>query len=225
MESKPKQPVGKDDKCNMYNASSRAALFRALTERKEFAATSRCFRAFYSKAARIFLVRGEGELVLPWKEAAAIDAIADAVAEAEAGGTAAPSAEAADDDDELCAVCDTDDANAQAAAVRVIRSCRGTHQGCVLGTFGACMPYHLSLHRTNKECPKLRIVCDADDTSVGGPRKSFYADFATLRRNAFRDCDLLSTLPKIRVFNPLGGVQGHPRLDPGGAGEARDLWL
>ena len=49
-----------------------------------------------------------------------------------------------------------------------------------------------------------------DDTSVGGPRKSFYADFATLRRNAFHDCDLLSTLPKIRVFNPLGGVQGIP---------------
>ena len=49
----------------MYNESSRAALFSALGDRVEFQGYKPIFRCFYSKPARIFLVRTDGELTLP----------------------------------------------------------------------------------------------------------------------------------------------------------------
>ena len=53
------------DKLNMYNESSRPALFTALNERSEFHGYKPIFRAFYSKPARIFLVRAHGEFTIP----------------------------------------------------------------------------------------------------------------------------------------------------------------
>ena len=93
---------------------------------------------------------------------------------------------------------------------KAVRSIRGTHQGCVVGTFGAVVPYHLSLHKTNKACKSMRIVCDADDTITGGPRDSLYSDLEVLRANQLTDCDLRENDAKLAALCPSGGVDGIP---------------
>jgi hypothetical protein len=65
IEQRPQEHVLKSDKFNMYNESSRPALFTALNERSEFHGYKPIFRAFYSKPARIFLVRAHGEFTIP----------------------------------------------------------------------------------------------------------------------------------------------------------------
>ena len=95
-------------------------------------------------------------------------------------------------------------------AVCLIRSRLGVHQGCVLGTFGAVLPYHLSLHRTNKACQDLRVVCDADDTIIGAPSDQLYESFEVLRTNEKEDCDLEENNDKLAVWIPAGGTEGIP---------------
>jgi hypothetical protein len=95
--------------------------------------------------------------------------------------------------------------------LRAIRSVRGVHQGCVVGAFGSLVPYHLSCHRTNKQCPSMRIVADADDTVVGGPKSSIYGDFDTFCDNEKEDCDVEERPDKLKTILPSGGTDGIPQ--------------
>ena len=63
------------------------------------------------------------------------------------------------------------------------------HLLCLCLTLGAVLPMHLSQHRAQKLCPGLRMIADADDTYVGGPKETLYDDYETLKSCAERDCD------------------------------------
>ena len=197
IEQQPDRHVLHSDKRNMYNESSRAALFSALDDRVEFQGYKPIFRCFYSKPARIFLVRADGELTLP-VSAHTVDA-----ADGDDGGDVMP-AVAAGNCSAVAVGADDDIVH------QVVRSVRGTHQGCVLGTFGSILPYHLSLHKTNKECPDMDIVCDADDTISSGTAGTLYRDFEVLRTNEETDCDLGENDVKLRALCPRGGTAGIP---------------
>ena len=156
----------------MYNLSSRYAMFEALRGRPEFRSLIPIFRTFYGRSARIFLVREEGELAISEETVAGAmeagqgdDAAAAAAAWADGGDVDAGALPAA----------------TFAAVVRVIRSRRGTHQGCVLATLGAVLPMHLVLCKVAKACPHIRIACEADDTYLSGPPQHLYCDFQYMR--------------------------------------------
>ena len=191
-----------DDKVNMYNLASRVALFAALHQRGEFSSLIPIFRTFYGKASRIFLVREEGELTI-----APAGEMAEAMEEGQCDDAAA-SAAAAERDDEVDVLA-TPEATF-AAAVQVIRSRRGTHQGCVLATLGAVLPMHLVQSAVAKECPHTRFVSFADDTYLGGPPTELYGNFKHLRDELEERCDLLTNLDKLKAFCPRGGTAGIP---------------
>ena len=93
---------------------------------------------------------------------------------------------------------------------RVCRSCRGTHQGCVLATLGACLPMHLRLHALNKLYPWLEILCDADDTYYKGHGRALYDAFDVIRGDLLANCDLRSNLDKVKALVAGGGVRDIP---------------
>jgi hypothetical protein len=200
IEAAPDDPVGSDDKENMYNLSSRVAMFEALHERDEFQAYIPIYRAFYGRAARIFLVRSQGEFTLLeiQPQSAADEEMGDGARDVD--GETIDVADAADDDELLRRV------------VHCIRSRRGTHQGCVLATLGAVLPLHLTQHRTQKDYKDMRMIADADDTYVGGPRANnyIYNAYDALRARSADECDHKSNLSKVKFLNPRGGVDGIP---------------
>ena len=90
-----------------------------------------------------------------------------------------------------------------AAVARVIRSRRGTHQGCVLATLGAVLPMHLVLCAVAKACPHTRIACMADDTYLGGSPSRLYQDFQYMRGELERAAGLADTRDVVRERQPV----------------------
>jgi hypothetical protein len=198
VETAPNEHVLSDDKVNMYNLSRRLAMFKALRERTEFQSYIPIYRTFYGKPARIFLVRGQGELsVLEVVERSAVDH------DNGLDGGVAEMGEAT--------IFVTDgEATALEKVCKYIRSRRGTHQGCVLATLGACLPMHLELHEFCKEDKDVRVVCDADDTYLGGKCSVLYEAFQRLRNRMETVCHLTSNKTKIKALCPSGGTEGIP---------------
>ena len=105
-----------------------------------------------------------------------------------------------------------DGASVMRKVMRAVRSVRGTHQGCVLATLGACLPYHLRLHAFCKEPENagVRVVMDADDTYLGGPPAALYPAFTRMQQDVLEHCDLRSNASKIKALAPRGGTDGIP---------------
>ena len=101
---------------------------------------------------------------------------------------------------------------------KVIRSAQGGQQGCVLATNGCCLPYHLSLCRTQRQFRAAEILCQADDTymrhprrvGVGGTEQTAADAFERLQTNRLEDCGCVSNDAKIKAICPAGGVDGIP---------------
>merc|ERR1712086_919415 len=90
--------------------------------------------------------------------------------------------------------------------------------GCVLATNGCCLPYHLSLCRTQRQFRAAEILCQADDTymrhprrvGVGGTEQTAADAFERLQTNRLEDCGCVSNDAKIKAICPAGGVDGIP---------------
>ena len=76
-------------------------------------------------------------------------------------------------------------------------NCTGGHQGYPGATHFACLPYHLSLHATQKKLRDLKIACDADDIYLGARPAVLYPGYAALRKDTRRSCGTRSKLAKV----------------------------
>ena len=187
----PADPIFKDDKKRFYQNASRAATFEEFKGRARFNKYVPIYRGFYAHDARIFLVRGEGELMVPARMLGQ-----------------SPEASEANGDLDMNVQADDSTADMARAALKALRFRRGWEQGDVLATWGSMCPYQVSLNRAQKECRTTRIVADADDTMYGGPNAG--ADIDKIWRIVGEDCDAESTLDKVRGLCPLGGTEGIP---------------
>ena len=86
---------------------------------------------------------------------------------------------------------------------------RGWHQGCVLATLGAILPYHLALAEASLTS-RTRYVCQSDDTYCLGHPSYLYQDFSNMRDKVERECDLISAPAKIKAIAAKGGTNGIP---------------
>ena len=159
----------------MYNVINRDEMFRWLRTRAEFQRCVPAYRVFYGRQGRIFLNRSDGELavpVLPRRQVmGTVASPRDETADACPSATDTSNGE----EDGLDILCDDYGATTVRKIMQCIRSCKGVQQGCVLATNGACLPYHLALHRvqrSNSSNRDVRWVCDADDTYGGGPGRA-----------------------------------------------------
>ena len=76
-----------------------------------------------------------------------------------------------------------------------------THQGCALATHGACLPYHIKLHKVQLRHPSIRMIVYGDDTTAHGTGKRLYGRSSV---------GLLSWREgKERLCAPLGHVAHH----------------
>ena len=89
---------------------------------------------------------------------------------------------------------------------KYICSCKGGIQGCPIATNMSCLPYFISLNVTQKRCPTLRIVSQADDTYFGDAGATLYEDFEKQRVDTRQNCELESNMDKVVAFS--GGRHG-----------------
>ena len=93
------------------------------------------------------------------------------------------------------------------------------HQGCVLATWGAVLPYHEVLRTVCSEFRCLAL-CDADDTYMHGPRGEggVYDAYDRKKELQLEVCGHTSNLSKVRVHAPSGSYDGVPLHLPRGEG-------
>ena len=188
-----------DDKAKMYQSVERPEMFRALRSRPELQETIPAYRAFYGKPARIFLVRGDGELMMTM-----------AVPRSRVGDEEECMENDGDDGDGDAGVAAMDDEDTvRVKVLRAIRSRKGTQQGDVLGTLGAMTPYHLALHDVCKKYD-VDVECLADDTYFHGWPEELYAAFAYQLQHSLSTVGLESNINKLKALAPGGGTEGIP---------------
>ena len=86
-----------------------------------------------------------------------------------------------------------------------------------LGRAALCLPYHLSLHATQKRFPDLKIACDADDTYLGARPAVLYPGYAALRADTLESCGTRSKLAKVVAYTRAGSHRDIPAEIPGSA--------
>jgi hypothetical protein len=206
----PTDPVGSDDKRNMYGEVERSATLECLRDRPEFQKYIPIFRVLYGHgSSRIFLARENGAMVKPALDPGELLG-GDIDDDDRAGGPDGTARDALDDAgaDELV---DIEEEGAEGhIADLLLRLHRGFPQGCPLSTFFAILPMHMALHDAHDAYPNLRSVAYADDTYVGDSEKDFGDAFEHVRRLQKEQCNLESNTSKLKAFVPCGGVAGVP---------------
>ena len=193
MENDPLEHELSDDKTNMYNETSSESSFGALREYDPDLVP--LYRLFYGAPVPIYFCREKGPLrVAHLHDGDSCDEVVQALERREAvpSGT------------------DLRDAD-------LWMNCTGGHQGCPGATHFACLPYHLSLHATQKKFPDLKIACDADDTYLGARPAVLYPGYAALRADTLESCGTRSKLAKVVAYTRAGSHRDIPAEIPGSA--------
>ena len=177
----------------MYNETISEEAFRAMREVDPDLVP--LYRLFYGAPAPIYFCREKGPLrVAHLHDGDSCDEVVQALARREA----------IPDGTDLC------DAS-------LWMNCTGGHQGCPGATHFACCPYHLGLHKTQKDFPDLKIACDANDTYLGARPAVLYPGYAALRKDTRRSCGTRSKLAKVVAYTRDGSHRDIPAEIPGSA--------
>ena len=193
MESEPLEHQLSDDKTNMYNETVSEASFNGLREHDPDLVP--LYRLFYGAPAPIYFCREKGPLrVAHLHDGDSCDEVVQALTRREA----------------IPLGTDLRDAD-------LWMNCTGGHQGCPGATHFACLPYHLSLHATQKNFPALKIACDADDTYLGARAEVLYPGYAALRADTLASCGTRSKLAKVVAYTRDGSHSDIPPDVPGSA--------
>ncbi len=151
-EADPTADTISDDIVSMYNETSLTAVFEAYRLDPDEGGCPHLIpvtRLIYGQPCPIWLERTSGPL-RPASVTVDLDTVDPALSGLETGPWLPPG-----------------DASTRTTD-GFLRACKGGHQGCPLATNQCIRPYHLSLHRTQRQHPAARIACQADDTYLNG---------------------------------------------------------
>ena len=207
------------DTKNMYNEADRAASFKEMNTHDPM--SKPIYRMVYGRTVTIHIARSASGSTV-------VMSITDVMGRSDRLGIDDPSLIDPDDplgsfekgltDDILPAIflelARTSPEATDALLLLWLISTRGFHQGCALATHGACIAYHVTLHRIAPDFPTTQVVCFGDDT-YGNDDGAVLYEWRAAKTAACEPLGHVARVDKEACWSPASGCTHAPACIPG----------